>query len=150
MGGKIPSDYLLSNNFSTNSQSLSDLRTCSICLDVVNSDPFVQVHSALALGHIFHRNCLIQWQNETKRQAIQREDDFVFSCPLCRRSITPIPSSAPSSRPTSRDGNRQNQDIAERIASDVDALRSSRTITPTEIFETRTPLGTRTFVMRFN
>lgn len=149
MTGKVPSTLVTRSSVQDSLDDYSPL-TCSICLEMVNTDTsYLQVHSSLSLGHIFHRQCILQWQNEAKLQATLTGSDVTFNCPLCRRSITPIPSSAPSSRPNSREGQSQSITNLERSANLVEVVRNRRTIMPIELSHTRTPSGSRTFVIRF-
>ena len=52
------------------------LNNCPICLELIKSE----INMTLIIcGHIFHKNCLEQWQAQGKR-----------NCPICRQFIVPI------------------------------------------------------------
>ena len=71
----IPSSNYSSNSCPNSSpiNQPSDLLTCSICLESLNSDPN-QLLFTTSCSHTFHSNCIHSWVN------------FNNSCPICRQT----------------------------------------------------------------
>jgi hypothetical protein len=123
------------------SLSSSSLETCPICLDEVdpqNNFSCITIHKS-NIPHIFHKFCL--------KTAIELQVESDKTCPLCRRSITPIQFTPPNSRPSSSHGRASEQSMA---IGPVQQVNQNHLDFPRPIVNlTVHPDGSRSYTVRF-